>query len=252
MYVDESGDSGMVNSPTRYFALTGLVVHELRWRESLNSLIAFRQRMKGAFGLKLREEIHAAAFINAPGDVVRIKRNNRLTVLRMFADELGAMRDLNLINVIVDKQGKSVGYDVFGVAWKALLQRFENTILYRNFPGPSNPDERGMVMPDFTDNKKLTQLVRQMRRFNPVPNAVVRGPGYRNLMLVRLIEDPSFRDSKDSYFVQACDLAAWLLYQSVQPSAYMRKNSGQNYWKRLHPILCLKASPRDPDGVVRI
>ena len=30
MYVDESGDSGLVNSPTRYFVLTGMVVHELR------------------------------------------------------------------------------------------------------------------------------------------------------------------------------------------------------------------------------
>ncbi|MGH2600854.1 MAG: DUF3800 domain-containing protein, partial [Dehalococcoidia bacterium] len=32
MYVDESGDSGLTNSPTRYFVLTGLVVHELRWQ----------------------------------------------------------------------------------------------------------------------------------------------------------------------------------------------------------------------------
>ena len=59
MYVDESGDSGLVNSPTRYFVLTGLVVHELRWHDALNSLVNFRQRMRGKFGLKLREEIHA-------------------------------------------------------------------------------------------------------------------------------------------------------------------------------------------------
>ena len=29
MYVDESGDVGLVGSPTRYFVLVGLVVHEL-------------------------------------------------------------------------------------------------------------------------------------------------------------------------------------------------------------------------------
>lgn len=28
MYVDESGDPGMLVSPTRYFVLSGLVVHE--------------------------------------------------------------------------------------------------------------------------------------------------------------------------------------------------------------------------------
>jgi hypothetical protein len=27
MYVDESGDPGLVGSPTRYFTLSGLVIH---------------------------------------------------------------------------------------------------------------------------------------------------------------------------------------------------------------------------------
>jgi Protein of unknown function (DUF3800) len=36
MYVDESGDPGLNNSPTRYFTLTGMVVHEQRWHETVN------------------------------------------------------------------------------------------------------------------------------------------------------------------------------------------------------------------------
>ena len=51
MYVDESGASGMVGSPTRYFVLSGIVIHELRWTEYLNRLINFRRRMKSKFGL---------------------------------------------------------------------------------------------------------------------------------------------------------------------------------------------------------
>jgi len=101
MYVDESGDVGMVNSPTRYFVLTGLVVHELRWQNYLDQLIAFRRRMRVSFGLRLRDEIHASAFINRPGALVRIPKNERLTILRMLADELAQMTDLNVINVIV-------------------------------------------------------------------------------------------------------------------------------------------------------
>lgn len=57
MYVDESGDTGLVNSKTDYFVLTGLVIHELRWQLYLEQLIAFRQRLKQQYGLKLREEI---------------------------------------------------------------------------------------------------------------------------------------------------------------------------------------------------
>jgi len=45
MYVDESGDSGIVNSPTNYFVLTGMVMHELRWNDYLSRIIELRKRM---------------------------------------------------------------------------------------------------------------------------------------------------------------------------------------------------------------
>lgn len=252
MYVDESGDIGLQNSPTRYFVLTGLVVHELRWRPSLDHLIDFRRRMRDAFGIKLREEIHASAMINHPGDLVRIPRHDRLTILRHFADELAAMSDLNIINVVVDKQGKRDDNDVFNIAWRALIQRFENTVSRHNFTGPANPDERGMIFPDRTDDQKLISLLRQMRRFNPIPNQSVFGSGYRNLALNSIVEDPSFRDSEHSYFIQATDLAAFLLYQHLDPSSYIRRKSAQNYFLRLSPILCRHASSRDPQGIVRL
>ena len=95
-------------------------------------------------------------------------------------------------------------------------------------------------------------LIRKMHRYNPVPNQNVFGPGYRNLPLLSVIEDPSFRDSAHSFFIQAADLAAFLLYQHLAPSACMRRKSGQNYFVRLGPVLCLHASPRDPQGIVRL
>ena len=250
MYVDESGDCGLVNTPTRYFVLTGLVVHELRWRQYLDQLVEFRRKLRPAFGLRLREEIHASMMINSPGELVRIKRYDRLAIIRAFADELASMTDFNILNVVVDKHSKPSGYDVFGMAWKVLIQRFENTLSRRNFSGPRNADECGMIFPDHTDDKKLTSLLRQMRRYNPIPNQAAFGPGYRNLTVGRLIEDPNFRDSGHSYFVQAADLAAFLLYQRLAPSAYMRKKAGQNYFDRLDPILCKVASAKDPQGIV--
>ena len=254
MYVDESGDCGSPSSgsPTQYFVLTGLVIHELRWYPYREQLIGFRQRMRDAFGLRIREEIHAGKMISNPGPLVRLKRNDRLTILRHFAHELATMSDYSVINVVVNKQGKAADYDVFEMAWKALIQRFENTMSHRNFAGPANPDERGMIVPDHTDDKKLTSLLRQMRRFNPIPNQAQFVTGYRNLAVSKIVEDPYFKDSAHSYFVQACDLIAFLLYQQLAPSAFMRKKAGQNYFKVLEPILCKVASPRDPQGVVRL
>jgi hypothetical protein len=91
MYVDESGDSGMDKSPTRYFVLSGIVVHENRWHETLNRLVAFRQRMRTQFGLQMREEIHAGPMLTRPTDLARIKRNDRLTIIRKHLDELDAV-----------------------------------------------------------------------------------------------------------------------------------------------------------------
>lgn len=253
MYVDESGDTGIVRSPGRYFVLTGMVVHELRWHTYLDQLVGFRRRMRKAFTLKLREEIHASQMLARPGELARIKKYDRLTIIRAFARELASMPDLNLINVVVDKRGKRPDYDVFGMAWRALIQRFENTVSHRNFRGPANADDCGMILPDQTDVRRLTLLLRSMRKWNPVPNqAAAHGVGYRNLTLAKIVEDPHFKDSEHSYFIQACDLSAFLLNQNLVPNAYMRRRGGSTYFKILDPILCKVASSTDVQGIVRL
>ncbi len=252
MYIDESGDSGLNNSPTRYYVLTGLVIHELRWRDCLDELIRFRRAMKTQYGLRLREEFHASKFITRPRDLVRIRRHDRLAMIRSFAGTVAGIRDINIINIVVDKQGKAADYDVIEMAWTALIQRFENTIRFRNFPGPQNADERGMLFCDHTTDKKIEKLIRRMRQYNPIPNQAQFASGYRNIPLSYIIEDPNFRDSAHSYFVQAVDLVSFLMYQQIAPNSYMKKNSGQNYFQRLKPIFCTHASSTNREGIVRL
>ena len=255
MYVDESGDSGLINSPTRYFILSGLVTHELRWQATLNQLVEFRRRMRVTYGLKLREEIHAIRMLNRrPGELARIPKYNRLAIVRNLLSEIAQLPDMNIVSVVVDKQGKSAGYDVFENAWRALIQRFDNTISYRNFPGPANADERGLIFSDQTDGTKLLHLLRRMRRYNPVPHmrGVTAGPGYRQLVLQKVIGDPIFQNSAQSYFVQAADVVAYALQQQFAPNSYMREKSGKNFYRILDPVLCKKASTTDPQGIVRL
>lgn len=250
MYVDESGDIGLNHSPTRFFILTGLIVHELRWQANLDQLVSFRRRMRVLHELKLREELHASNFINKPGDLKRIKRNDRLSIVRALTTDLATMQDINLITVVVDKQGKPPDFDVFGKAWQALIQRFENTIRSGNFPGPANANARGLIFPDRTDDKKLRLLLRKMRYYNPIPSRFGFG-SYRQVPLSHIIEDSNFKESSDSYFIQSVDLAAYLLQQRLAPNSYMKRVGGQNYFSRLDPVLCKVAGP-PPYGIVRI
>jgi hypothetical protein len=104
MYVDESGDTGLSGSPTRYFALSGIVVHESSWRDFINTLIAFRRALKTVYGLPVRAEMHASDMINHR--FFNIEKHQRLAILRNTLDELGKMSFISITNVIVDKQGK--------------------------------------------------------------------------------------------------------------------------------------------------
>jgi Protein of unknown function (DUF3800) len=251
MYIDESGDCGLNNSPKRYFVLTGLIVHETKWQTSLNQLINFRRQLKQKFGIKLREELHAYELISRPKELARIKKHERLAIIRDFANKLALITDIQLINIVIDKKGKPSGYDVFEKAWKALIQRFENTLQSGNFSNPAHPHEHGIILPDHTDNKKLTQLLRKMRHYNPVPSQI-QNSSSRNLVLTRIAEDPNFRDSAHSYFVQATDLVAYLLQQMHEPNQYMKKKSGHNYFKRLNPVLCKVACNKNSLGIVTL
>lgn len=249
MYVDESGDVGKDKSPTRYFILSAIVLHELRWHPTLKNLVDFRRMLRDRKGLKLREEIHCTELINKPGDLKRIKRNDRLDIIKKCIDWMNSQPHLNVFSVVIDKQGRTD--DIFELAWNTLTMRFENTIRHNNFTGPQNPDDRGMILSDNTEGEKLRKLIRKMRHFNTIPNTreYYQG-GYRNMKLEYLIEDPVFRDSKHSFIHQMNDVIAYCVRQKYEPNTYMKKKGGHNYYKRLKDVVTKEVSRSNNLGIV--
>jgi hypothetical protein len=258
MYVDESGDTGLsALSPTSYFALSGLVVHESRWRDFLNQLIAFRKTIRSAYALPVRAEIHSAPFINGRVRAVGgsfVSRPDKLAILRNALDEMAKMNFISITTVIVNKTTKitrSPPYDVFESAWSTLFQRFENTMVHGNFPGAFKNDY-GMVITDATSGTKLLRMVRRMAVHNYVPHDPSLGTGSRNIPIVRIIEDPYAKDSAETLPIQMADVAAYFLYQRFKPNAYVQREKAQFYFDRLLPVLNVRASRRDPLGIVSL
>ena len=259
MYVDESGDCGLKSdgSPTRYFCLTGVVVHELRWRDTMADLLTFRHWLKGKYHIYLEDELHAGDMFNkperTPASIRVLKKHQRLAIIRHFADCIARLSDISLINVVVDKHSGHVPSkdEVFRWAWYSLFQRFENTIRNRNFPGPSNSDDRGLIFADNTDGLKLRNYLDRMRLANPLKVRQRSGAFvYKDEPVRVIIENPVMRDSKESFFIQVADCASFLLKQSIQPSSFMKKHGGNAYFRRLEPVLCKHASNKHPQGVV--
>lgn len=249
MYVDESGDTGLVGSPTQYFALSGIIVHEADWREFLARLIQFRKTLKSVYALPIRREIHAAEYIN--NQVLGLARHVRLAILRNTLDELAKLRFISITNVIVDKNAKPAGYDVFSSAWGTLFQRFENTLQHGNFPR-NRRDDFGMIITDATAGKKLSRMVRKMAVHNPIPNDARFGGGFRNIPIIRVIEDPFGKDSRETLPIQMADVAAYFLHQRFAPNSYIRRQRAIQYFDRLSPVLNTRASRFNALGIVTL
>ncbi len=247
MYVDESGDPGNNTTQTRYFCLSGIVVHESEWRHFIDAKIQFRRTMRNVYGLPLRAEIHSADLIR--NRQFQIEKYRRLAILRNYLDELAKMNSISVTNIVVDKQGKPAEFDIFGVAWRTLFQRFENTLANGNFPGGYRRSF-GTVYTDATSGKRLSQIMRRMASFNPIPN--LGKAGYRNIPILRVIEDPSERNSESSLPIQACDVVSYFLHQKFNPNSFIRKQRAQSYFDRLDQILNKQASINDLQGIVRI
>ncbi len=150
---------------------------------------------------------------------------------------------------MVDKQNKPNQYDIFEHAWRAMIQRFENTISHHNFPGPQNPQDSGLLIVDRTDEPKLRKLMRKMRVYNPISSRF-GSSSYRHMPLKLMVEDPIHRNSLHSYFIQLSDVNAYFLYQKHITSGYIKRKGGRNYFNRLGPILCIVASSNNDEGIV--
>lgn len=119
--------------------------------------------------------------------------------------------------------------------WKVLLQRVENTLAFKNFPGGHN--EKGIIIPDDTDGGKLTKLLREMRRFNNVPNNQYHGDGSRNMRLRSIVEDPVLRDSANSYLHQMADVVCYFARQFYEPNRYVRKKGIRTFYGLLGNVI---------------
>ncbi len=56
-YFDESGDAGLVGSPTQFFVLACVLVPEAEWMASLDSLVKLRTRLRTRHGIATRPEM---------------------------------------------------------------------------------------------------------------------------------------------------------------------------------------------------
>jgi len=242
LYVDESGDPGQNKSITTHFVLAGLLIEAGSWLSYLKRIKSFRKTLRCDYGLRLADELHAGDIWVAGGDFRRLRlsykqRRHLFTEIAFF---LRGSSEIKIIVVSIHKsqfQARRINIKLY--AWKLFIQRFENFLLAEG--------AHGIVIPDEGSEKVIRDQLRKMRLYNPIRSKF--GDYYRQ-EIVRILEDPFFRRSKESYFVQMADSISYLCRLRDNATARQRKWGLHKVFKIMKPRYLLQANTTDRYGFV--
>jgi hypothetical protein len=121
---------------------------------------------------------------------------------------LASKIDLEVFAVVVQKEKiNDRSRNPRDIAWEFLLQRLERTSSTRGTPI--------VLMHDEGDTAAIRKLARKSRRIATAGSRF--GTGRLNVPFSLLIDDPTPRDSAQSYFIQLADLCAYAAFRRVHP-----------------------------------
>ena len=132
------------------------------------------------------------------------------------------------------------------MAFENLLNRINRTML--------RLESYAHLICDEGKEAHYVKIVRRMRVHNPIPSnrgAWQDGAATRNITIDRIIEDPQFKVSDRSYFIQMADFIAFGLLRKEAPTPQIRRYGLHKAFAQLLPILVTQANRRDGLGVIR-
>lgn len=237
VYIDDSTDR-----PTNIFSAIAIPCE--RWNEAFAFLKSWRQHLKEKHGIPVAFEIHATHFLSGRGSgktIGHIPRHTRAQIFHKHFQVVEYMSrfDVRVFNVC------NAGDDQFR-AFERLLNRINRTM--------QSWDSHAFLICDEGKEAQYRRLVRRMRVFNPIPsNREVweNGEVFKNLPIDRIIEDPSFKPSQDSFFIQTADVVAHGLLRRELPTPKARQRRIHLSFNQLDRVLVRECNPNDAKGIIR-
>lgn len=242
-YVDESGDTGLEGSPSKYYSLGAILLSDEQWLNALDATIAFRSYLRKTYGVSMTAELKAQHLIRGHPSLGQLTPAQRTAIYSATMQFMASSAWARVFAVVIDKgtiKNRDDKLVVLRRAWDYTLQRFQ---LWA-----TTNDTRIMVFHDQGTDLQIRKQLRAMRRFHRVPSYYQPGQTL-DAAARRILEDPSSRDSKASYFVQLADLAAYAAVRAIAPS----KRLGIAQWNLLGPARIKEVSKhsKGPFGIVK-
>ena len=212
--------------------------------------------MKTDFGIPVKLEFHTKPFIlnKNPYQQLKLSEESRIKIIDYFCDLISALKIKILNVVIVKKLIKLKTYNVMDKALTYSIQRIENDLNPRQ-----HPENKFMILTDPGRVGKMRNTSRRLQRINYIPSKF--GPDSYRREIQSLIEDPLEKESKESYFIQLCDLVAFVVYSYTLLESKSGNLHGRipakidakyirSWMERLKPSLNLQASGDNEFGIV--
>lgn len=235
IYIDDSKDEHLC-------VFSALAIPIDRWQEAFEVIKNHRRTLRDKHGIRIYDELHAHKFVKGRGSRKAGQLIPRALRCQIFKDTLAlvtALPGARIFNV-------SFPIEREGWAFERLLNRISRTM--------HTWDSYAILMCDEGKEAEYTRLVRRMGRFNPIPSnqgSWQDGSATKNIVIDRIIEDPIFKHSNLSYFIQLADFCAYALLRHDRPTGYALKYGLNKAFPVLKAIAVPESAAADPLHVIR-
>lgn len=211
VYLDESGDPGLVNSPTKHYILAGFSVHHGDWAALDNRLRRFRVTMFERFGFPIDAELHASEWLGASPALHGVSRSDRLQVARQLVYMLSRCMEIRTFAWTTHKTNEAV---VETVACRAMADLATWTRDGRI--GPRTPCRHAsfLILHDAAPSQPFKEV--------PRPD--------------QLVGHPVGLSSRHDRMIQVADMIAYLVRQKIAPNRHALTNGYVTLCDKLAPI----------------
>lgn len=245
-YVDESGDCGMYDATkpketgSAFFILAGIIVAANKWKITLGTLKAFRKKIAREGYLPYDVEFHCAEMIDPHKEkaFTSISIPDRWKLMEEYAETLGQNTAFSLITVVIDKAKTRLDpKEYLTTAITKLYQAFDEFLKDR--------ETNGILFFDRANESTINTHVRKLL------GTGASGESIPDVRIGWVIEDPIFRISTDSMFIQSADLVAYTLKEKEFPQASRQKHQAHKIFTRKLTGISFKSRIADADGIIR-
>lgn len=163
----------------------------------------------------------------------------RWKLIEDFCYTIGNGTKCTIIAVVLDKRSSDLKPSEYTTEIVTKLYQAFNHFL-------NNKREHGLVFFDRANEKKISTHVRKLLSIGVSDQSVEIEE------MKWILEDPVYKNSADSMFIQSADAIAYTIKEKEFPQAARKKFNADLIFKRKLLNNCYKSHVSDDDGIIRV